>query len=123
MPKNRFSHTRSWIKKIGLVTLPLCLIMTQVLYAKEEAWSEQASEDQFIEESTQLEVNEESEDLQTSFDQSSAMQIVKLTEAQIQNYVPQININAPAKTLGTKDVELLIQGIEELETRSTLSRN
>lgn len=97
--------------------------MTQVLYAKEEAWSEQASEDQFIEESTQLEVNEESEDLQTSFDQSSAMQIVKLTEAQIQNYVPQININAPAKTLGTKDVELLIQGIEELETRSTLSRN
>lgn len=122
MPKNRFSHTRSWIKKIGLVTLPLCLIMTQVLYAKEEAWSEQASEDQFIEESTQLEVNEESEDLQTSFDQSSAMQIVKLTEAQIQNYVPQININAPAKTLGTKDVELLIQGIEELETRSTLSR-
>lgn len=122
MPQNRFSHTRSWIKKIGLVTLPLCLITTHVLYAKEEAWSEQASEDQFIEESTQQAVIEESKNLQTFFDQSSAMKIVNLTEAQIQKYVPQININAPAKTLGTKDVELLIQGIEELETRSTLSR-
>lgn len=125
---NHSSHMRSFIKKTALVMLPLCLITTQMLHAKEEKFSteeRETTEEQFIEETEDLAESEETKQLEdqpiTSND-SDSMQTVFLSEAQVQQYVPKINIDAPAKTFGSKDIELLLEGIQELETRSTLSR-
>lgn len=127
IPHNSSRH-RSWMKKIAFTVLPLCLVTSQMLYAKDEAFSDETSEEQFVEQSDQTLVSEEAEEIKESeewtfaINESSAMQTVYLQDAQIQQYVPKINVNAPAKTLGAKDIELVLKGIQELETRSTLSR-
>lgn len=133
---NHRSQIQSLIKKTSVITLALCLTTTQSLYAKEENFisteeekteentrteqkEDKKTEESFIEESDETEFIEE---VQPTANDSSKIHPVLLTPNQIQQYVPKINLDSPEKTLGAKNVELLLEGIEELKTRSTLSR-
>lgn len=71
---------------------------------------------------TETSDEQKSETVKPDFAGDYPVRAVTLSEEQIVKYVPELNEKTLAKDLGAKEMDLVLQGIEELQTKHRLSK-